>query len=145
MQNFPHTYHAGATAGPHGLVTLRSEGLRDLDSAPPAEFGGPGDEWSPETLLVAAVADCFLLTFRAIATASKLEWTALECTVSGQLDRVERAVQFAAFELRAVLDLPPDADAARAEKLLEKAKSNCFITNSLKASVTLVAEVRPAA
>jgi organic hydroperoxide reductase OsmC/OhrA len=31
------------------------------------QLGGPGGQWSPETLLVAAAAECFILTFRAVA------------------------------------------------------------------------------
>ena len=72
MQDFPHQYSATALANVEGDVNLQSERLPSLVSAPPSEFGGPGDRWSPETLLVAAVADCFVLTFRAIARASQL-------------------------------------------------------------------------
>ena len=72
MQDFPHHYSAFARAQEQGEIELGGDGLAPLQSAPPAEFGGPGDLWSPETLLVAAVADCFALTFRAIARASKL-------------------------------------------------------------------------
>ena len=31
-----------------------------------------------------------MLTFRAIARASRLEWNTIECTATGTLDRVER-------------------------------------------------------
>ena len=48
--------------------------LPDLETAPPPEFDGPGGLWSPENLLCAAVADCFILTFRAIASFSRLSW-----------------------------------------------------------------------
>jgi organic hydroperoxide reductase OsmC/OhrA len=55
---------------PAGDVTVCSARLPDLAIAPPAEFEGPGDRWSPETLLCASVANCFILTFRAYARAS---------------------------------------------------------------------------
>jgi hypothetical protein len=38
---------------------------------------------------VAAVADCFALTFRAVAKASQLQWTKLLCDADGTLDRSE--------------------------------------------------------
>jgi organic hydroperoxide reductase OsmC/OhrA len=57
MQAFPHHYEVSAGATVTGAVTLESERLPALKSAPPTEFGGPGDQWSPETLLVGAVAD----------------------------------------------------------------------------------------
>ena len=68
-----------------------------------------------------------------------------QSAVSGQLDRVERNVSFTAFELRATLDVPAGVDPVRGEKLMEKAKANCFVTNSLKGAVELVAEVTVAA
>ena len=55
MQDFPHHYQASARAATDGDVQLTSPRLVTLRSASPAEFGGPGDRWSPETLLTAAV------------------------------------------------------------------------------------------
>jgi organic hydroperoxide reductase OsmC/OhrA len=132
MHPFPHRYTVSAHCATSGTVTLRSPGLADLASAPPAEFDGPGDQWSPETLLCAAVADCFNLSFRAVATASKFSWESLECEVVGTLDRIERVSQFIRFDLRATLHVPPGTDPARARQLLEKAKQVCLISNSLK-------------
>jgi organic hydroperoxide reductase OsmC/OhrA len=67
MQPFPHHYSVIAKADTQGDVALAGDRLPPIPSAPPTEFGGPGDRWSPETLFVAAVADCFVLTFRGIA------------------------------------------------------------------------------
>lgn len=69
MQAFPHHYHVSVKSGPDGPVVAGGDDVPDLDIQPPAEFGGPGGEWSPETLLTAAVANCFVLSFRAIAQA----------------------------------------------------------------------------
>lgn len=137
MQDFPHHYSATARAEAEGDVAIDSARLPSLVSAGPAEFGGPGDRWSPETLLVAAVADCFILTFRAIARGSKLAWTSLSCEVEGTLDRVELATQFTGFRVRAALRVPPGTDEARAKRLLERAEQGCLITNSLKAKSEL--------
>lgn len=144
MQKLPHHYRAAATAGPDDSVALSSRGLPDLESAPPAEYGGPGDKWSPETLLVASVADCFVLSFRAIARASKLEWSSLECDVEGVLDREDQATRFVEFRVKAVLEAPAGTDEAKAKRLLEKAEESCLITQSLKAKPTLETEVRVA-
>src|SRR5262249_3918607 len=67
MEPHPHRYDVHARAGTEGSVLVESRGLPTLRTAPPTQYGGPGDQWSPETLLVAAAADCFVLTFRAIA------------------------------------------------------------------------------
>jgi peroxiredoxin-like protein len=144
MQELPHHYRAAASTRPDEQVGLSSPGLPGLESASPAEYGGPGDKWSPETLLVAAVADCFVLTFRAIARASKFEWSSLECDVEGVLDREDKITRFVKFNVRAVLDVPVGTDEARARRLLEKSEENCLVTRSLTAHANLETEVRAA-
>jgi len=141
MQEFPHHYAASATANPSDEVALESAGLPRLASAAPAEFGGPGGRWSPETLLVAAVADCFVLGFRAIAHASKFEWLSVQCDVEGTLDRIERVTQFTGFTIRARLQVAAGTDDAKAVRMLERAEKACLITNSLKAEPRLETSV----
>jgi len=141
MHPFPHTYDVAARATPADDVAVDSAGLPSIQSAPPIEFGGPGDRWSPETLLVAAVADCFVLTFRAIASFSRLSWVSLTCEVSGTVDRVDRVTQFTGFDVRARLVVPPGADVEQARRLLTKAEQTCLVTQSLKAAAHLDATV----
>jgi organic hydroperoxide reductase OsmC/OhrA len=132
MQQFPHRYSVVAKAGTQSDVALESERLPPIPSAPPSEFGGPGDRWSPETLFVAAVADCFVLTFRGIASVSRFSWVSLECNVTGTVDRADRVTQFTALEIRARLRVPPGAKEDQARRLLSKAEETCLVTNSLK-------------
>jgi len=141
MHPFPHIYQANASAQPASTVAVASPGLPDLTTDAPAEFDGPGDLWSPETLLTAAVADCFILTFRAIAKASRFEWTSLDCHAEGSLDRVERVTRFTAFRIVAEMKLPPGGDPEQAERLLHKAEKGCLITNSCVAETTLETRV----
>jgi organic hydroperoxide reductase OsmC/OhrA len=141
MQPFPHRYLVDAAATVAGDVSLDSERLTSIPSAPPVEFGGPGDRWSPETLLVASVADCFVLTFRAIAAMSKLNWLALQCQVTGIVDRVERVAQFTEFTILVSLRVPAATDGEQARRLLEKAKQTCLVSNSLKAESRLETRV----
>jgi organic hydroperoxide reductase OsmC/OhrA len=144
MQAFPHRYAAAAIASVEGDVTLEGARLPPLRSASPAEFGGPGDRWSPETLLVASVADCFILTFRAIAGVSRLPWSSLGCDVEGTVDRVERVTQFIAFLIRARLRVPQGTNEEQARRLLERAEQTCIVTNSLKAGVRFECEIEVA-
>ena len=142
MQDLPHHYVASADAKSVGNVVLSSSGVDELISAAPAEFGGPGDQWSPEALLVASVADCFILAFRAVARASKLDWDALSCSAEGILERVDRVTQFTRFNVSVTLDVPSGAEESKAHRLLEKAEQVCLITNSLKAESHLETTVR---
>ena len=144
MSQFPHQYNVSAHADSTGLVVINADGIPELKSAPPQQFGGPGDQWSPEDLLVAAVADCFVLSFRAIARASKLEWTSIRCEVTGTLDKVERSIEFTAFTVHAHLTIPAGTDEGRAQRLLEKAEASCLVTNSLKAEPHLETTIETA-
>lgn len=144
MQNLPHHYAVSASADTQSHVAISSRGVPNLDTAAPAEFGGPGDVWSPETLLVGTVANCFVLTFRAIARASRLEWDSLNCDVSGTLDKIDGVTQFTRFDLTALLTVPAGTDEKKAHRLLEKAEHHCLITSSLKAEPHLNATVRVA-
>jgi organic hydroperoxide reductase OsmC/OhrA len=140
MQAYPHRYNVHASAEAAGSVIVGAEGLPSLATAPPPQYGGPGGQWSPETLLVAAAADCFILTFRAIAAASKLPWNDIECSAEGVLDRVD-GVRFTQLHLHARLALPAGGNVEIAKRLLEKAEKACLVTNSLRLEPALTTEV----
>jgi organic hydroperoxide reductase OsmC/OhrA len=100
--------------------------------------------WSPETLLSAAIADCFILSIRAVARAAKLEWISIRCEVDAVLDKVEKVTRFTEFHQAVVLEVPPGTDEAKAKRMLEKAEHVCLITNSLTGTAHLDATVRVA-
>ena len=141
MHPYPHHYKIRIGATADGEVTLGGEGLPDLRSLPPPEFDGPGGYWSPESLLVASVADCFALSFRSVARASRLDWSELTAEVQGLLERKDGVSRFTRFETHAELVVPAGTDPARARSLLEKAEKICLISNSLSAERHLTCEV----
>jgi protein ImuA len=130
-------------------VACEPKTYREIVSAPPAEFGGPGDKWSPESLLIAAVADCFVLSFRAIARASKLEWSRSALRrlrhpgpggARHALYRDQRQGD-AGVACRGGCVRPRQPIVEKAEKLLHKAEASCLITNSLIADSSLSTEI----
>ena len=131
MQDYPHHYVINADARADGPVSVGGKDLETLSTNPPPQFGGPEGYWSPETMLVASVANCFILTFRAIARASRFEWNSLDCSVDGVMDRVDRELRFTEYHIKATLHVPAGSDESKARRILEKADSNCLITNSL--------------
>ncbi len=141
MHPYPHQYTALAIGAPTDAVTLESGELPRLETAPPPEFDGPGGLWSPETLLCASLADCFILTFRALSRIGQLPWLHLECRVQGLLERVERQSQFTQFTTHAHLVVPDGVDFAKAKMLLEQAEHGCLIANSLRGVRILETEV----
>jgi len=141
MKALPHLYKVKVNGLPESKLTSVAENLPALEVAPPKEFDGPGDQWSPEELLVAAVANCLVLSFRAVAKASKLEWLSIECESLGELDRVDRQTRFTKITTKARLVIPSDEHVDEAEKILIKADRTCFISNSLSVESHLECDI----
>lgn len=141
MDPYPHSYIASASGQSKGPVTVASPRLLSFETAPPPEFGGPGGVWSPETLLCASVADCFIFTFRAVSRAARFEWSRLDCRVEGVLERVGQVSQFTRFTTFAKLVVPASSDRSKARELLERAEHSCLIANSLRGARALELEI----
>lgn len=141
MQAYPHTYQVTSEGASSGHVELTSPGLDPLTTAPPPQFGGPEGVWSPETLFAGAVADCYILSFRAVTQAKKYDWVSIRCETDAILDKPERLPVFTRLDLRVTLTLSPGADKELAEQLLVRAKEICLVTNSMTAEKTLTIDI----
>ena len=141
MTPYPHHYSVSAHGAASGVVDVRSNGLPPLSTTAPPEFDGPPGNWSPETLLCASVANCFVLTFRAVSRGARIDWARLDCQVEGTLERVDGTAQFTRFVTRVALTVAPGVDVARARATLEKAEQACLVANSLKGTRVLEARV----
>jgi peroxiredoxin-like protein len=115
--------------------------MPDLRAAPPLEFEGPGDAWSPEHLLLAAVETCFLFTLRAVARASRLEFTACDVSAEGTVDRADGVTRFTEIVLRPRLQLAAGSDPDRVRRVLEKAERGCLVSASLATPIRLEVQV----
>ena len=141
MKPLPHRYDVRLTGGPTGYATLTAPGVPDMATAPPSDFDGPGDAWSPEHLLLAAVETCFLFTLRAVAQASRIEFTSLDLSGEGTVDRHDGGMRFTEIVLRPRLRLPAGADEGKARRALEKSEKGCLVTASLSVPVRLEPEI----
>ncbi|MGD9895863.1 MAG: OsmC family protein [Candidatus Methylacidiphilaceae bacterium] len=141
MHPLPHRYEVIARGGPSGNLSVEAKNLPTLAVTAPAQFGGPGNVWSPEDLLAASVASCFILTFDTLAELSHLPWLEITCPAEGLLEMSDGKRRFTRFLLRPTLKLPKGGDPKKAEHLLHKAEERCLITASLTSSVTLSASI----
>lgn len=144
MASFPHEYKVSTSGGPEGALPVESEGLPTLETNAPKEFGGPEGYWSPETMLTGAVANCLILTFRALARSGKLDWSNLDVDVAGEVDKTSSGLKFTKFTIKAVLTIAADADEDKARQGLEAAKKHCLVTASMSAETELEAEIKKA-
>lgn len=113
-------------------------GLAKSDSAPsaihftaPAQFGGLEGRWTPEDLLLSAVASCYTTTFRAFADYSKLDCSDLGIEVEGTVKKTDSGYAFTEIVIRPTLTISDEQDQARALRLLAKAKSACLVSRAL--------------
>ena len=141
MKPLPHRYDVHLEGGPSGYAQLSTAGVPELDTAPPTDYDGPGDAWSPEHLLLASVQACFLFTLRAIAPLSKIEVIRLELDATGTVDRQDRVTRFTEIVLHARLAVPVGTDPERARQLLEKTEKACLVSASLSTPIRLEADI----
>jgi organic hydroperoxide reductase OsmC/OhrA len=140
VKPLPHYYTVRLAGTTSGHATLTVDGLPELHTAPPVEFDGPRDAWSPEQLLLAAVATCFLFTLRAVAKASGVEFLVCDVAAQGLVNRTDRALRFTEIVLRPRLALAPEVDRDRARRVVDKAEHACIVSASLATPVRLELE-----
>lgn len=141
MKPLPHHYETRLAGGPDGYATSSADGIPDLRCAAPADFDGPGDAWSPEHLLLAAVQTCFLFTLRSVAKLSKFQFKSLELSAHGVLDRKEGVTRFTEIVLRPRLTVAQGTGREQAVRIMEKSEKACLISASLATPVRLEPEV----
>lgn len=144
MKPLPHHYDVHLNGGPSGYAELSTAGVPALRTAPPADYDGPGDAWSPEHLLLASVQACFLFTLRAIARMSRFEFTSLNLGATGTVDRKNGVTHFTEIVLRPRLAVPAGTNRERALQILEKSEKTCLVSASLSTRIRLEPEVREA-
>lgn len=138
-----HNYNVNIRYEALRMGQLASPELNDAISvATPPEFeGGMPGIWSPEHLFTASVLSCFMTTFLAIASISKLDFETFDCEATGVLSKVDGKFKMTEVQLRPRLCISDENKSERAMRILEKAESNCLITNSILAKVVLQANV----
>ena len=137
MKPFPHKYDVHLIGGPVGHAYVSTRGVPVLALAPPEEFGGPGDAWSPEHLLVASVQACFLFTLRAVARRSALPFLGVEIEAAGTLDRSDGVIRFTEVVLRPRVTVAAGTSLDLVRQVLEKSKKACLISASLSTPVRM--------
>lgn len=139
-KSWEYTSHFRLEEGLRGVAS--ASGRPDIAAGAPSEFGGRDDVWSPEHLALAALNTCLALTFHAVARNSHFEFRSWEASATGRIEKVEgRGYSFSHIVVRPRISFAEEPDRERLVRLLEMAKRNCFISNSLTAEVHVEPEV----
>lgn len=123
-------------------------GIAKSDSAPnaihfaaPPQFGGMEGRWTPEDLLMSALASCFTTTFHAIATSSKFEYTDLAVEAEGTVSKCDSGYCFREIVIRPSLTIPSEERRERALQLLEKSEGLCLVARVFVTAPKLEARI----
>src|SRR6202171_1377138 len=118
--------------------TSGQTGIAKSDSAPnaihftaPPQFGGLEGRWTPEDLLMTALASCFTTTFHAIAGSSTFAYTAVAVEAEGTVRKTDTGYDFSEIVIRPRLTIPNEEHRERAISLLHKAKELCLVSRAL--------------
>lgn len=134
--NEEHSYRVSA------WWTSGQTGLAKSDSAPnaihftaPAEFGGMEGRWTPEELLLAAVAGCYTTTLRAIAGTAQFQFADLQVEASGVVRKAQSGYAFTELVIRPNLKIASEEERERALELLKRAERLCLVSRALQGTM----------
>ena len=115
---------------------------KTIECATPPEFpNGVPNIWSPEHLFVAAINSCYMATFLAIAYNFKVEIADFSCKTIAKLEMADGKYWITQAEMFPVVQLKNVEDTEKVQRILEKAKSGCLVTNSMKTEIVLNAAI----
>ncbi|HUS19620.1 MAG TPA: OsmC family protein [Terriglobales bacterium] len=128
------------TSGKGGIT--RSEQVPTvIHFTAPVSFGGDPGRWTPEELMLAALASCFTATFQAIATHSKLPFTDLEVIVDGDIQKTASGFQFTHIGIKPRLTIAEEPLRLLAEKVLHKSEALCLVSRAINTPKTFIPDV----
>jgi organic hydroperoxide reductase OsmC/OhrA len=134
-----YTYRVSAwwTSGRTGLAKCESS-PNTIHFSEAEELGGLQGRWTPEQLLLCALAGCFTTTFHDLARAAKFEYTDLEVEIEGSVRRSRTAgCNFTGILIRPRLTVPSDEQRETGLTLLRRTKSVCMISRAITVPQTL--------
>jgi organic hydroperoxide reductase OsmC/OhrA len=122
------------TGGKSGDLTV--EGKAAIKTGVPS--GGPGEDrfHSPEDLLVAAVAMCYMNGFVEFTRKMRIDFKSFECNAVGTLEKVGRSFEVTKVGMEAKVVIESEDIRNKIGRALDLAHKYCFIGNSLKGKVT---------
>jgi organic hydroperoxide reductase OsmC/OhrA len=112
-------------------VLLRAAGKPDLLGSADPTFRGDKARWNPEELLVAALAQCHLLSYLHSAVTHGITVVAYEDSPVGTMSQVGQGGRFTSVTLRPRVTITDAAQVELAREIHHEASENCFIAASV--------------
>jgi organic hydroperoxide reductase OsmC/OhrA len=104
-------------------------------------FRGDADKLNPEQLLLAAAVSCQLLSFLAVAARARIDVLAYEDEGEADMPEDDKPLRITTIRLRPRITVAPGTSAEKVQRLVDIAHKECFIANSLSATMDIRATV----
>ena len=115
---------------------------KTIECATPPEFpNGVPNIWSPEHLFVAAINSCYMATYLAIASNFKVELEDFSCRTVAKLEMVDGKYLITQAELFPKIKLKDSNHAEKAQRIADKSKAGCLVTNSMKTEILMTTKI----
>jgi organic hydroperoxide reductase OsmC/OhrA len=128
-----YTYRVSAwwTSGRTGLAKCESS-PNTIHFSEAAELGGLQGRWTPEQLLLCALAGAFTTTFHEVARGAKFDFTDLEVEIEGSVRRHRTAGgNFTEILIRPRLTVHSEEEYETGLTLLRRARAACMISRAV--------------
>lgn len=112
-------------------VVLRAAGKPDLAGSADPTFRGDAGRWNPEEMLLAALAQCHLLSYLHSAVTHGIVVVDYDDSPVGTMSQVGQGGHFTSVTLRPRVVIIDAAQADLAREIHVEASTNCFIAASV--------------
>lgn len=127
----------------HGLRTPPAENELALSADP--HFRGDARRTNPEQLLLAAASSCQLLAFLALAARAGIDVTAYTDDASAEMPVTAGPMRISAVVLRPQIVVAHGCDLTRVRALVDEAHEDCYVANTLNATMRVDPTITAAA
>jgi organic hydroperoxide reductase OsmC/OhrA len=125
--------------GRDGIIS--AAGNPDIPSSADKPFRGTPERWNPEELLLAALAQCHMLSYLHVAVKNSIVVTDYHDDAHGTMAQVGEGGNFTSVTLRPVVTIS-SGDPEVAQRIHAEASKLCFIASSVNFPVLHEPEVR---
>ncbi|PPG34849.1 OsmC family protein [Rathayibacter sp. AY2B9] len=117
-------------------LTVTAEGRAPILASADTPFRGDADRWNPEQLLLAALAQCHLLSYLHVAVKNGVVVTGYTDDAVGSMLQEGESGRFTSVTLRPRVTVAEESMVAIAQTLHAEASRLCFIANSVNFPVS---------
>lgn len=135
------TYKTTVTWNEEKKGFLCSVGKQTIVIGTSSEFKGHEGVWTPEDLFVTSVNACIKDTFLHYAQRNNFEVLSYESESEGVLEKVEDRFIISKIKVKPKIVVASGSQIEKVRELIELAKKNCFIANSIASEVTVEPEI----